>query len=293
MKVVFLRVVTALILLISPSTAESHKFTSSKGKVVDASIVDVKPTTITLRLKKNGNQVSVKRSNLSPKDQAYIAKWTANQLPDLNITPGFKRNISQTRRGTYEQEFNFKLQIENLSPNLNLEDSKATLIIVGKSVDRSKTYKIISHQTKDFSIPSGESLDLQFDPISNIYGLEDEPGVEEEDRQKVGFQGLGYIIHIERQRDNKMVHFNSPSTVLEPNKEKILKFNQGDIIDRTFTKLIEAGPKEEEEDEKDGQDGKDGKGGKGGEGGKGGKGGKGGEKNDEKKKDKEPAIAID
>lgn len=232
--------------LLLTARAELRTFTNHEGKTIEAELIKADEATVVLRIK-GGRLAKININTLSPADQAFIGHWIADKVPDVEITPDFDRgnskNRSSSERNGNTQTFGFKVSIKNYSPGNTLEPCEIIYYLIGKSTSDA-TYKVLSRQIRETTVGPGETKLVRFESIQNQYA--DAAKTYEGEDTNHGYKGLGYVLHVQRKRDKRLIHLSSPATNLESVKTSIITLAEGDVTLADFVKIPEK-PAEPEE----------------------------------------------
>ena len=213
-----------------PFLIQARPFTNTAGKTIEAEITRATETDVWLRTT-NGKVAKVPLSALSEKDQAFIKTWLKDALLNVKIEPKLARGLKKakdTTKWASKQNFVLTVDFRNDSANLDLEDSEATLFLVGQSTADEKIYRILAKVTKSISLPSNGSDTLEFPRIESYYS----------DRK--GFHAISYVLEVKRKRDDKQLHLSSPNAFLKKRMAEITARQANDSTDSTFVKIVEA-----------------------------------------------------
>lgn len=235
---------------LAPAHAEYRKFTNTGGKTLDAELVTANDAHVSIRTK-GGRIVSIKRDTLSEDDQTYINTWISNKVPDVEVRPNFDRGLTKDRNKyspATKQTFGMRVEVKNYSPDKTLEESEVIYYLIGRDINDRDRYKVLSKQVFTLTIDPGKTKKAIFKDIVNNYreGTKYQGGKS----PGQGHRGIGYVLHIKRKRDNRLVHLSSPTTLLDNVKEKIIALEQDDETDETFVKPKKPEMVEEKKEEK-------------------------------------------
>ena len=217
-------------LIVSSLVAQARPFTNTAGKTINAEIARATETDVWLRTS-NGRTSKVPLSALSTDDQAFIKKWLMDALPNVKIEPKLARGLKEAKdhpKWESKQNFTLTVSFRNDSGDKDLEETEATLFLVGKASVDDKVFKILSRITKTISLPGNKSDTIEFPKIENYFS------------KNKGFHALSYVLEVKRVRDNKQLHLSSPNAYLKKRMSDIITRNQDDITDSTFLKVVPA-----------------------------------------------------
>jgi hypothetical protein len=223
-----------------------HEFTNTEGRTLKAQIVKSDASRVWLRLS-GGRVAPVALDSLIEADRLYISKWTADRLPDLEIKPDFNRGRSNDTKGeVVSQNFEMSVTMKNFSPSKDLEESEVIYYLIGRDVNDSDRYTVMSKQVKEISVAHGTTSKVTFKNIRNRY--------RDGDFKNRGVRGLGYVLQIRRKRDMRRIYLASATTILDSAKEEIVMLEEGDVVGKTFIKEVKKVvkkevPKEEKKEE--------------------------------------------
>lgn len=242
MKITIIVSLSLLALIHSP-LCEAHPrlFSNTDGKTIRAELANADDTNAWLRLD-SGRTSKVSLAKLSEADRDFVAAWRADQVPDLEIRPNFKRSTKSDPWGRH-QILEFQIEIENRDPAKALEECEAVYFLIGRSVQDKTVYKILSRQTQPVSIPAQEKQQLFFKKIKQDFSRN---SIVQQNGFAGNFKALGYVLQLTRKRDGRTVYLQSPTSALENAKYIISSLKSGDVTDNYFTKL------EDKNEQKDG-----------------------------------------
>ncbi|MEJ6636586.1 MAG: hypothetical protein QNL77_12810 [Akkermansiaceae bacterium] len=222
-----------LLLLALPLVAAPRVFTDIKGRPLSAELVKTSATKVWLKLD-SGKTSSVSKANFSEGDQAYIAKWEADRLPNMRVEPNFTRGISKDGNDGFFydssriQKFNLAVELSNQSSTKDLEETEVIYYLVGKSTE-DRSFKVLARQVAQLEIPAKETKTITFKEIANHY--------RDGQSYQTGHKGLGYVLLVQRKRDGRRVYLSSPTVSLKDSVENIILLKSGDVTDSNFIKL--------------------------------------------------------
>lgn len=223
-----------LLCALAITAAPARTFTNAAGKELEAEIVGATDTQVILRMA-NRKTATIKIETLSEPDRKFIEEWRATQIPRLRFTPQMVRSNRDARPGK-AGEGNSSSKVQNRSLNVNvvneegakgLEDSTMRLIVIGRSVAERSSYKVLSIQDVDFSVPAGGKATVPFKKVINYY---------EDGDSRRGYKIVGYALHAKRKSDQRELYTHASMKQIQDAIPSIVGLQVGDVTDGTFRK---------------------------------------------------------
>ena len=211
---------------------DARPFTNSEGKTLEAEIVRVSATEVTLRMA-NKRTATVKIASLSEIDQTYIRKWLAAQIPPLRVTPNMVRKTTKESRRSffsssnryYRQIYDLGVDFQNNDNAKELEKSSLKYMLIGRSLSDPKKHKVLAVQTREFEVPAGGRHTVSFEKEQNIYSEESSYG---------SYKCIGFVLYGARKKDNREVYTFGSTPQLEEALYSIIQLRERDVADENF-----------------------------------------------------------
>ncbi|MGJ8697834.1 MAG: hypothetical protein ACSHYF_16065 [Verrucomicrobiaceae bacterium] len=231
-----MRAILLLLAAAFPLCASPRVFTDTKGRPLTAELVQVKNGVASLRLE--GGKISkVSLNRLSAKDQEWIKTWVADQVPRMEIDVDFVRGTS-TDRDYFEKEatqtYEMSVELNNFSSTKDLEEAEVIYYLIGRSIKDRNLYKVLARQVATLSVPAKGKKTIRFKKIENIYRTDT---AFSDDTFSQGHKGLGYVLHIRRKRDERLVHLGTGTASLDGHLDNIIRLGDSDITGPDFLKI--------------------------------------------------------
>ena len=232
----FTSLLVATTVLATPP-AWSRPFTNTAGKTIEAEIVRATATSVTLRLP-NRRIATVEISSLQEADQAFVGKWLADQVPPLRITPNMVRKTtkdsrsSYSRSRSYQQSFELSVDVTNDDNAKGLEETTLKYFLVGRSLGKTKSYKILRVEEKDFQVGPGGRETVAFPRTAHRYY----DGSSNFFSYYGNYKCIGYVLYAFRKKDDREVYTHASTPQLEEALYSIVTLRQRDVVDENFQK---------------------------------------------------------
>lgn len=235
-----MKLLTPLLLasvILGPFPAWSRPFTNTEGKTIEAEIVRATSTEVTLRLQ-NRRIATVGIASLQEADQAFVRRWLSDQVPPLRITPNMVRKTtkdsrsSYSRSRSYRQSFELSVDFTNDDNAKGLEESTLKYFLVGRSLGKTKSYKILRAEEKDFQIVPGGRETVTFPKTEHRYY----DGSSSYYSYYGNYKCIGYVLYASRKKDDREVYTYASTPQLEEALYSIVTLRQRDVVDENFQK---------------------------------------------------------
>lgn len=216
--------------------AKQVQLTNKDDKAISVELVSATDDAVTFKMGKNRKTMTLPISELSPGSQALVKDWKkkGGGLSEEYEIKSSIRSSSKKKKSTGKKvqpvdiTIKSKVEITNGSRDLVTGAAKATVIVLGRAVAKSRTVYVFHTQSKKLpAIEPGESFEFEIKDLKDKY-LDDKD-------KSYGAKYSGYAVIIEDADGEVIASKSMPSSLIEKYSKELLTVEQGEFYNSDFT----------------------------------------------------------
>lgn len=189
-----------------PADAEQIVVSNPKGQSMTVEVLSYTTSSGNVQVKRDDGQViNTKLSVFDKESQEKIIANAPVELADLDldVSIGRKRERQSTSSYMKNQTITAKVKVTNKSRDIDLPDTKFTVLLVGRNsrryADRDQDwYKVLSNQTFSTKLPAGKFSEHEMKSVRTEYDSD------KDDTNLGGWEFEGYLL-VAQDADGKVI----------------------------------------------------------------------------------------